>query len=64
MKTEYKECPFCGGKHITGRMAKINSWDNYFVICCEECHAVMTFFNDNDESVADMIDRYNRRLTA
>jgi len=62
MKTEYAECPFCGNSHITGRMATINEWPNYFVICCDDCGAVMTFFNEKDQSIGDIINHYNKRV--
>ena len=60
-KMYLKNCPFCNSKHVFGRMESVNDWPNYYVIQCDDCGAFMTFMNDDDQSIGDVINRYNRR---
>ena len=55
-----RECPFCGSKRVEGRM-KMIGYEQEWVIICYECKALMTFNNDEDETIGDVNDRYNRR---
>lgn len=59
---EFADCPFCGSNRTFGKMEIIGleGWQHY-VIVCHECGAMIAFFNDDDQSIADIINRYNRR---
>ena len=61
-KDHYEPCPFCGSDKVYGKMEiiGIEGWQ-YFVINCPNCYAMVVFFNEDDKSVADVINRYNRR---
>ena len=61
MKSEFRPCPFCGSHDIYNQMETICGWPNYITIRCNNCGALMTFFNEDDRSIADVINRYNHR---
>ena len=57
---EFRSCPFCGSKDIYGRMILIGD-EHHYTIICSDCRAFVIFQNENDQSIADVFNRYNRR---
>ena len=56
-----KRCPFCKSNRVYGRMTAYRDCQQY-AIMCDDCGMIVLFDNDDDRSIADVINRYNRRL--
>ncbi len=64
---ELKPCPFCGGqvKLVSGQVKLLNEND-FYMFCCEECGAGITFAKEQDGYAEDCsreesIDKWNTR---
>lgn len=62
MKDHFERCPFCGSTALDGSMMLISGEWQFYTIHCQDCGALVTFDNENDQSIADVINRYNRRF--
>ena len=58
--SEFEKCPFCGSKFVIGHIEILNG-DQVYFIDCRGCGGLFTFDNEKDETIADVIRRYNRR---
>lgn len=58
---QFRSCPFCGSDAQNGSMELIGGEWQFYTIHCQDCGALVTFDNENDQSIADVINRYNRR---